>query len=179
MRITGAGAGAGYNVTIAVDSQTIRRLNNLLDNSDPRILAELEATAAEATAAIQAHVQKRTPVNIGTLRNSIASEVTTVSSTPAHVVGHVFTNLMYAVPVELGSRPHMPPQGPIQYWVARKLHKSGTELTRVTNAIRWKIYRHGTKGKHMFERGSTAAIPFVNRRVEQAIKRITALLGGS
>jgi len=162
-----------------MDSVPLRRLNALLDTSDPRILVELQATAAEVTAAIQAHVQVATPVNLGSLRNSIASEVVTVSSTPVHVVGSVFTNMIYAVPVELGSRPHMPPQAPIYFWVQRKIHPPQADVARITNAVRWKIFRHGTKGRHMFSRGVLKAMPFVNRRISQAIERITALLGGS
>jgi hypothetical protein len=51
---------------------------------------------------------------------------------------------------EYGTEPHMPPEEPILGWVRRNAGlfsvngRSKTAVKKVANAIRWKIYNHGT-----------------------------------
>lgn len=40
-----------------------------------------------------------------------------------------------------------PPVAPIRRWVIRKLNKKEPEATGIAHAIKWKIYREGTKPK--------------------------------
>src|SRR5438552_2309826 len=68
--------------------------------------AALETYMQGATIYLQGEVQERTPAAHGTLKQSITSDVEVLAE---QVMGVVGTPLQYAIPVELGTRPHFPP----------------------------------------------------------------------
>ncbi len=75
--------------------------------------------------------------------------------------------LIYAVPVELGTKPHMPPLQPLMDWVKLKLGiRDMEEREKVAQKIRWKIYHYGTKGHRMFERALRACRPRIQEIFE-------------
>jgi len=145
-------------------------------------ITERELTAAiwEGELLAQREIVERTPRGIGSgggLAGSIQAREPEIGG---HlIVGLVGTPLVYAEPVEFGTRPHMPPAQPIRDWVRHVLGLGGAEGEAATEAIRWKIFRHGTQGAHMFEGGFEAVRGQIIDRFNLAVERIAAALAGA
>ncbi|MEZ2347424.1 hypothetical protein [Terriglobus sp. RCC_193] len=82
----------------------------------------------------------------------------------------------YADAVEDGSRPHMPPYDALDAWVLLKFHPDTEEQAReIANGVLRKIYYHGTKPHHMFERAlpevEKNAVPVLEKQIAQAFLR--------
>ncbi|WP_146027251.1 hypothetical protein [Bowmanella denitrificans] len=84
-------------------------------------------------------------------------------------VGVVGNPLNYAVPVELGTKPHFPPIAPLLDWVETVLGLDGSEAEQVAYAIAWKIKHKGTEGQFVY-RDTFAAN---EHRVAQIMQRAT------
>ena len=108
---------------------------------------ELTQFAHGGVAYLVQEVQDRTPAAHDTLRGSIQGEV---DPGFAGVLGVVGTAQPHALPVELGSKPHMPPIQPIEDWVRLKLGVRGNEVRRAAWAVARKIKKRGTQGHFMF-----------------------------
>jgi hypothetical protein len=85
--------------------------------------------------------------------------------------------LDYAVSVELGTKPHMPPLEPLVDWVKAKLGQKGEEARGTAEAIRWKIFHEGTEGAHMFEHTQKKQQGAVQAIFDRAIGDLAAELG--
>ena len=105
----------------------------------------------KALGVLQRAVALRTPVNTGQLRASAGFSQPVVSG--KSVEGRLGTNVVYALPVEFGSRPHWPPRAPIEFWVKRKLRVPAHQVRPVAFLVARKIARRGTPAKEMFRRG--------------------------
>lgn len=114
---------------------------------------ELRRFMAWASIFLQGEVIDRTPAAEGALRDSVHPFIEEV---PGGMHGGAGTALAYAIPVELGTKPHMPPIGPLEQWVRTKLGKGGKDATRIARAIQWKISHYGTPGAGMFHRALAA-----------------------
>lgn len=99
---------------------------------------------------LQSDVQEKTPTAFGTLRASIGTNIDVKPG--LGVTGIVGTSLAHAIPVELGTRPHMPPVEPIRLWAQKKLGLTGKEAVRAAWAIAKTISKRGTLGVGMFAR---------------------------
>lgn len=146
----------------------------------PEITAEeLERAVLEGSLLLEREVKERTPVGIGGgggLRGSIAAHEPRVLAD--RVIGAVGTSLSYAVPVELGTRPHFPPIEPLADWARHKLGVPEEEATRVGYLIARKIARQGTEGVHMFRDAFKASQPQIEAMLERATARIRDRLAG-
>lgn len=122
----------------------------------PQIVREELTTATdEATALLQAATQAMTPVGAtGLLRSSILAQDTVALSD--QVIGVVGTSNPYAIPVELGTRPHFPPVEALEDWVRARLNVAPEEVRSVAFLIARKIAAHGTPAVGMFHRAFTA-----------------------
>lgn len=111
-----------------------------------------EAKLTEALMLLEREVKLKTPEGAGPihLRDTIHPKV---SMSGQKVEGLLGTPLAHGEPVELGTKPHFPPTGPIQHWVEKKLGISGKEAASVAFLIARAISRRGTKGAHMFKKG--------------------------
>jgi len=120
----------------------------------------------EALMLLERVVKQGTPHGAGPihLRDSIHGKV---SFSGQKVVGILGTPMQHGEPVELGTRPHFPPVGPIQHWVEVKLGYSGKEAASVAFLIARAISRRGTKGKHMFEKGFEKSESTIIRILEE------------
>lgn len=120
----------------------------------------------EALNLLEREVVKRTPYGAGPihLRDTIHGRVSISGSKVAGILG---TSLEYGEPVELGTRPHFPPIGPLQFWVEKKLGYTGREAASVAFLIARAISRRGTSGAEMFERGFGASRAQVIRILEE------------
>ncbi|HMX15548.1 MAG TPA: hypothetical protein PKD29_01780 [Rhodocyclaceae bacterium] len=143
---------------------------------------------------LAAEVQDRTPTGEGHLRRSIIGRT---EVTPTGMVGVVGTPLPYALPVELGTKPHpVSPEGilAIAAWAAHKLPlgqavsiKSGRPLKSkgveeaalaVAHRIAWKIRRRGSKGHFMFRDALAAGRGQVLARWRGTVQRIVQRMAG-
>lgn len=127
-------------------------------------------------------------VAFGHLRASIASDVQ-VSETA--IEGRVGTNLIYARPVEFGTKPHWPPLQPLVEWVRiKQLAGAYSTKTRrrlgskalqqrqdiaVARAVQVKIARRGTKARPFFfpavEAKKDEVLRLIERGVEQMVRK--------
>jgi len=107
----------------------------------------------EADLLLEREVKERTPVGIGAgggLRGSIAGQEP--RSLGDSVIGVVSSSMLHAVPVELGTKPHMPPVQPLVEWAAHKFNLGPDEAERAGFLIARKIAAKGTKGAFMFKK---------------------------
>lgn len=137
----------------------------------PQMMADELAKFAEGAALfMQGEIQERTPAAAGLLKQSfIASDAARLSD---GVIATVGTSLNYAVPVELGTKPHMPPVQAIADWVKVKLGIGGPAGEKIAWAIARKISKVGTKGAHMVQKAFDAGKPEVERQFAATIERI-------
>lgn len=138
-----------FDIKLKVDSGQIERLSGRFPAAARRAKV---ARITEALALLEREIKKDTPYGAGPihLRDTIHGSVRASGSRATGVLG---TPLEHGEPVELGTLPHFPPIGPIQFWVQRKLHIEGESESRaVAFLIARAISRRGTEGRRMFER---------------------------
>jgi hypothetical protein len=83
------------------------------------VLDELEITMGSVMLYLQRETVDGTPKQAGTLRAAFITHVDVIASLDA-VFGRLTNPLPYALPVELGTRPHRPPLEPLMNWVEAK-----------------------------------------------------------
>lgn len=138
---------------------------------------ELVRASWEAELLLERETKELTPVGVhgaGGLRGSISAREPRVLHEA--VVGEVGTSLLYAIPVELGTRPHFPPVQPLAEWAEAKLGVPRDESREVGFLIARKISRKGTKGAFMFTRAFEANRAQVERIFAEARTRIAERL---
>ena len=140
--------------------------------------ASIEASEAKITEALmllERVIKEKTPYGAGPihLRDTIAGKV---SASGEKVTGILGTPAEYGEPVELGTKPHFPPVGPIQHWVETKLGYSGREARSVAFLIARKISKKGTKGAKMFTTGWEENKDLVIRILEEIPEEIVRRL---
>ena len=120
----------------------------------------------EALNLLEREIKKKTPYGAGPihLRDTIHEKV---RASGKKVIGIIGTPLQHGEPVELGTKPHFPPTGPIQFWVERKLGIAGKEAKGMAFLIARAISKRGTKGAKMFEEGFEEAETRVVRILEE------------
>ncbi|MCL4305071.1 hypothetical protein KJZ99_04105 [bacterium] len=96
------------------------------------------------------------PQVTGNLANAFSQEVTEVQDA---VEGKLMNAASYAVPVEEGGKPHMPPLWPLVIWARRKFGLGPREAIAMGKAMQWKIKAHGTKGKWFMRDGFEKSRP--------------------
>lgn len=137
--------------------------------------AELKRAMGESVITVQSQARKDAPVNIGELRNSIATEVRTLGG--ASIEGAVGTNLKYGPAVELGARPHWAPLAPILFWVQRKAGLSGRDAMRQAILIQRIIARSGTRAQPFLvpalEKSQDKIVGFFNAAIKRALDRVS------
>lgn len=115
---------------------------------------EMLAAVWEAELLIQRETQEETPSGASGgsgLRATISAREPRVLAD--NVIGEVGSSAAHAVPVELGTKPHMPPVQPLVDYALHKLGVPAEEAEAVGMRIAWKIKAHGTKGAFMFKKG--------------------------
>jgi hypothetical protein len=122
---------------------------------------ELTRFMEGATTHLEGEIKERTPGAHGTLKASFTGSVEQLSD---GVLGVVGSPLNYAIPVELGTRPHFPPVDAIQDWVQVKLGITGPEARGVAFAIARKIAKRGTQGAFMVQNAFTASRAELDRQ---------------
>lgn len=142
--------------------------------------AELTGATWQAVLLLEREAKDLTPTGIGAgggLKGSIAAREP--YSLAENIIGEVGSPLPYAVPVEIGSRPHMPPVQPLVDWAEQKLGLDPQEAKSAGFAIARKIAAKGTTGVHMFKRAFEANQQQIGTMFSVARDRIGEFLGGS
>lgn len=141
-------------------------------------LYELETAMKGSLLYLKGQTQDRTPVNQGHLRRSFDTKTTMFMDA---VFGELSNPLTYAMPVEMGTRPHYPPIAPLIDWVEAKLGLYGNEAEARANAIQWKIAHYGTPGYGMARFALIDGQATIRAEFDDAAERIVtklAKLGG-
>lgn len=161
--------------TLSITLEGWERLEQAFRQAPEVVREELTAFAHGATQLLRAEVVDRTPAAMGTLRASIHASV---ESQAGNVLGVVGTAQPYAVPVELGTKPHFPPVQALEDWVRVKLGLTGKEGRGVAFAIARKISKRGTKGHFMFRDAYRDNQAEVQRQFDATAARIVARIAG-
>lgn len=107
----------------------------------------------EATMLLLREVKSRTPVGATeAARGSIQAATEIVRGRRLEVRGTVSSALPYIMPLEHGSRPHVPPIAPLKLWAKRILGDESAAW-----AVRALIAKRGTRARKMFETGFWAS----------------------
>lgn len=140
------------------------------------LLDEMVPAVVESQLLLEREIKERTPTSgAGTLRDSMGA--LPVMLTESAVRGEVGSALSYALPVELGSRPHRPPIEPLADWVRRKLGKPADEARGIAFGIAAKIAQHGTPAHHMASEGLKATQAQIQELLEAAASRAVSRVG--
>lgn len=149
----------------------------LFDERGPAIVnEELGKAVNGATLVFKGTIQPLSPINTGILRQGVQTSIT---GSGTEIVGKVFDPVAYAMPVEMGSRPHFPPIAPLQLWVRRKLGITDERESRsVAFLIARAISKRGTKAAEFFKRGIDAGRGQAETLFSKANERIASRLVG-
>lgn len=156
--------------TYAIDIRGLTSLQTMMERAPDIAAEELASAAWQASMYLEREVKDRTPVVHNLLRASIGAKEPVVLG--HRVVAEVGTTSAYALPVELGSRPHWAPLQPLIDWASAKLGLRGEEAETVGRAIQRKIAHHGTKGQFMFRDAFAAGEPTVRAIFDAALVRM-------
>lgn len=140
--------------------------------------AEFTRAGWEGSLLLQREVQENTPTGIGAgggLKGSIIAVEPVVGS--QRIEAGAATSLGYALPVELGTKPHRPPVEPLQDWARMKLGLAPDDARSAGYAIASAIARRGTRGAFMFKRAYEQHGGQVIRLFEKAADRVRGKVG--
>jgi hypothetical protein len=137
------------------------------------VMDELETAMGSALLYLQRETVENTPSDLGTLRNAFITDVYVSTGLDA-VFGTLSNPLPYALPVELGTKPHSPPLDPLIGWVERKLDLFGDEAEAAARAIQRKIGRVGSPGYGMARFALIDGASTIQAEFAEAAARITA-----
>lgn len=135
---------------------------------------EFHAGLLESSLLLKHETVLRTPVSSGSMKRSIVSEVRGEGLAMEAAVG---SNMKAALPIELGARPHMPPQGPIELWVKREgitMSFRGTQLgiRNIAYLIARSIKERGLEGHFMFKEAFEASLSRIEKILSAAQARV-------
>jgi hypothetical protein len=162
-------------ISIHLDMSEVVAVAQAMEIAPELVDAHFLPAVFEATLLAQREIVERTPRGVGAgggLAGSINAREPEIGVDA--IVGVVGTPLAYAEPVELGTRPHMPPLQPLMDWVKAKLGKPADQVEPIARAIQWKIYHHGTRGAFMFREGLKAVQPQIERIMGEAARGLIA-----
>ncbi|MFN4056203.1 MAG: hypothetical protein ACK4GU_15195 [Alishewanella aestuarii] len=158
---------------VEIALQGFAELATLWQQAPELVQQEMVAAAEESSMLLQREVVERTPQGASAgsgLSGSILAQPVTFFE--GDVVSLVGTSRGYAVPVELGTKPHFPPLQPLTEWVEVVLGLEGEEARSAAFAIARKISQKGTEGKFMFRDGFKASEPYIKQRFGRALMQI-------
>lgn len=116
-------------------------------------LDEMETTIGSLMLYLQRETQENTPTDLGALRSAFVTDVQAFTQLDA-VFGTLSNALPYAIPVELGTKPHFPPLAPLADWALRHIEyftdgEGVPDPWQIARGIQRKIGRQGSPGYGM------------------------------
>lgn len=145
------------------DLSGFARLQQAFMRSPNFVARELESWMQATIFHLQREVQVRTPKDTGALQKSIISEVEPLGR--FGVQGIVGTPLNYAVPVELGSKPHdiVPKNGKALHFMMRGIP-----------VFAKRVHHPGSKGAFMFTKAFEQNIKQIEADFERFVDHVLA-----
>lgn len=165
---------------IELDTSAMQAYAEYLRQAPKIAREEMEAGVEEALLLLERETKEAAPVGAhGLLRGSVTHKLMGEAiGEGLGVAGKVFSPLNYALPVELGTKPHFPPIEPLRDWVEKKLGVDASASRGVAFLIARKIAAKGTQGAKMFIGALDKNAAQVNAILARAVARIAARLGG-
>jgi hypothetical protein len=168
-------------VQVTIDVQSAMAISRAWLRAPAMVMEELETAMGASVVYLQGQVADRSKVRpdglngaaSGLLASSFVHDVTSFADA---VFGRVSSPLTYALPVELGTRPHFPPMAPLINWVEQKLGLYGEEAEGAARGIQRKIGHHGSVGRYMARDAVAFGAAEVVQKFADAAERITARL---
>lgn len=163
---------------IKLDTSAVRAYAQYLRQAPEIATEEMKAGIDEALLLLEREIKEATPVGAhALLRGSVAHEMIN-RIRGEEVSGKVFSPLNYALPVELGTKPHFPPIEPLRDWVEKRLGVPAGASKSVAFLIARKIAAKGTKGAKMFTDTLDKRTDKVREIIALRVQRIAARLTG-
>lgn len=166
-----------YEIEVKGLQEAVAELGRFDEVADKHLMKAMK----QGTTTIVSEVRPLTPVFMGLLRNSIASEV--IREGPGSIIGKVGSTLKdeeYPAVMEYGRKPGatMPPPEKLERWVHLKLGVPEEKAHGVAFTVARAIARRGIAGKFFLKRGFEAAQGRVERYFAQALEAIANELAG-
>jgi hypothetical protein len=135
---------------IDIDASEVVNLAEAWERAPEMAMEETARFVLEGELLLERETKENTPKATGLLSQSIFAREPAVLAD--QVIGVVGTAMAYAVPVELGTKPHFPPIQPLADWARLKLGIAPEDAERVGFLIARKISIRGTEAAEMFGR---------------------------
>jgi hypothetical protein len=165
-------------VEFSIDFTALTTLQAQIRKSPGIVRQELLAAMTEVDGKLEAQMKELMPRHTGMLKGSIIGEEKLKGE--FGVEGYVGSPLNYAVPVDLGTRPHFPPVEALIDWVKDKFGISNEKEARgVAFLVARKISRVGTKGQNFSEETLRHMEPEIRAVFGAAQQRIAARIIGA
>lgn len=162
---------------IRISVPEAERITGAYARAPAMVLDELETTMGSVVEYLRRETAEGTPTAAGTLRSAWITSVDVIAQLDA-VFGRITNPLPYALPVELGTRPHFPPIEPLINWVEQKLGLYGEEAEGAARGIQRKIGRVGSIGHGMAHFALRDARATIELEFADCAQRITQRLAG-
>jgi hypothetical protein len=156
---------------VGIELQTAVQVSRAFARGPEIVLEELAIAVGNSMEYLQREAQENTPTDLGTLRQAFIPD-TYVSPQLDAVFGTLTNPLPYALPVEMGTKPHYPPITPLIGWVERKLDLFGAEAEAAARGIQRKIGRFGSPGYGMVRFAMIDGRSTIQDEFDQAARRI-------
>jgi len=167
---------------VSIEMNGFSELSALWQKAPDITSEEMTISTDVASQLLEGEIKDLTPVGAsggggGGLRDSINAQRPVVLAN--QVLGAVASSSPYAIPVELGTKPHTPPLQPLMDWVrARLTTVAEADVESVAKRIQWAIKARGTLAVGMFHRGFAYSEPQLLAQYQQGVMRIIGRLGG-
>ena len=163
-----------------IEASDLARLQAAFAKNPAVVREEMLRAVTEADLLTTREAIDRMPVGAGGASGLKGSVFHVEQATESGALGVVSSPLAYALPVEVGTRPHMPPVEPLVDWVKVKFGISEETTARgIAFAIARKIAVRGTKAQRPFGLTFQAVESQVRGIFEAAGARIAARLGAA
>lgn len=163
---------------LSIDVGSAETITRAFLESPAIVMDELETAMGSALLYLDREARERTPTAAGTLRQAWITDVRAIASLEA-VFGTLSNPLPYALPVELGTKPHYPPIEPLINWVEQKLGLYGDEAEAAARGIQRKIGLVGTPGYGMAHLALAHGRSTIHGEFEEAAQRIAARMAAA
>ena len=165
-------------MSLSVINIELEQLAEYWAKAPQMVMGELSRTLAGASAMLQNKIVTQLPRGA---TSALAQSVSTIgpitsASTAETLIG---SSLIYAAPVELGTKPHFPPIAPLEDWVQAVLGiEDEMEINKVATLIAIKISKKGTKGNFAYRDAFKQSESSVNQQFKALLLTIKNKLSG-
>lgn len=158
-----------------IGMEVARLITEAFAHAPEIVIEEIERAMEESLDVLKTQMQMLTPQAHGILRSAYYTRLYASPASGA-VFGEVGNPASYAMPVELGTKPHFPPIEPLITWAATKFGLDEYDAEIAARGVQRKIGHRGTQGAHMARQSLDHLAPWIRDQFAVAAERITARL---